>query len=232
MTYEGENTVLYLQTARYNTINVSVKMLIVVFLDTWTSCTLRSFPPLGWQTMWLTLPLTTLFRRGLLWELLNSFLIHTSYWRHTDSEPEGSVASVAARLAQLVEHQTFNLRVKGSSPLSGGFPFFCCVKSLSIIFSVGKASDLRVKSLAYRLTYICSSRMVAIASLRLTEGKRSGLSQSDAWNLSTCDWITASNVSVMYLKWCLSFNLVCLATLICDNFNTNCFKSSVFVALV
>ncbi len=26
---------------------------------------------------------------------------------------------VAARLAQLVEHQTFNLRVKGSSPLSG-----------------------------------------------------------------------------------------------------------------
>ena len=26
-----------------------------------------------------------------------------------------------ARLAQLVEHQTFNLRVKGSSPLSGAY---------------------------------------------------------------------------------------------------------------
>ncbi len=115
-------------------INVSVKMFIVVFLDTWTSCTLKSFPPLGWQTMWLILPLTTLFRRGLLWELLNSFLIYTSYWRHTDSEPEGSVASVAARLAQLVEHQTFNLRVKGSSPLLGKFPFFCVVKMLPIMF--------------------------------------------------------------------------------------------------
>ena len=44
---------------------------------------------------------------------------------------------------------------------------------------------------------VSSSRMVAIASLRLTEGKRSGLSQSDAWNSSTCDWIIASNVSVM-----------------------------------
>ncbi len=32
--------------------------------------------------------------------------------------------SVAAWLAQLVEHQTFNLRVKGSSPLSGELPFF------------------------------------------------------------------------------------------------------------
>ena len=31
---------------------------------------------------------------------------------------------VLARLAQLVEHQTFNLRAKGSSPLSGEFPFF------------------------------------------------------------------------------------------------------------
>ncbi len=31
--------------------------------------------------------------------------------------------SVAARLAQLVEHQTFNLRVKGSSPLSGELLF-------------------------------------------------------------------------------------------------------------
>ena len=28
-----------------------------------------------------------------------------------------------AWLAQLVEHQTFNLRVKGSSPLSGGYHF-------------------------------------------------------------------------------------------------------------
>ena len=34
-----------------------------------------------------------------------------------------------AWLAQLVEHQTFNLRVKGSSPLSGdlNFFFFFCV---------------------------------------------------------------------------------------------------------
>ena len=30
----------------------------------------------------------------------------------------------SARLAQSVEHQTFNLRVKGSSPLSGDFMFF------------------------------------------------------------------------------------------------------------
>ena len=30
----------------------------------------------------------------------------------------------AARLAQSVEHQTFNLRVKGSSPLSGLAIFF------------------------------------------------------------------------------------------------------------
>ena len=30
----------------------------------------------------------------------------------------------AARLAQLVEHQTFNLRARGSSPLSGLFNFF------------------------------------------------------------------------------------------------------------
>ena len=30
----------------------------------------------------------------------------------------------SARLAQSVEHQTFNLRVKGSSPLSGGREFF------------------------------------------------------------------------------------------------------------
>ena len=29
-----------------------------------------------------------------------------------------------ARLAQLVEHQTFNLRAKGSSPLSGELLFF------------------------------------------------------------------------------------------------------------
>ena len=31
---------------------------------------------------------------------------------------------VLARLAQLVEHQTFNLRAKGSSPLSGESLFF------------------------------------------------------------------------------------------------------------
>ena len=31
------------------------------------------------------------------------------------------IADRAARLAQSVEHQTFNLRVKGSSPLSGVF---------------------------------------------------------------------------------------------------------------
>ncbi|XP_064382734.1 peroxisomal acyl-coenzyme A oxidase 1-like isoform X1 [Halichondria panicea] len=42
-------------------------------------------------------------------------------------------------------------------------------------------------------------RMVAIASLRLTEGKRSSLSQSDAWNLSTCDWVTASNAHCHYV---------------------------------
>ena len=30
----------------------------------------------------------------------------------------------AARLAQSVEHQTFNLRVMGSSPISGDFPFY------------------------------------------------------------------------------------------------------------
>ena len=34
------------------------------------------------------------------------------------------VALHGAWLAQLVEHQTFNLRVKGSSPLSGGQHFF------------------------------------------------------------------------------------------------------------
>ena len=31
--------------------------------------------------------------------------------------------SRVARLAQSVEHQTFNLRVMGSSPISGGLPF-------------------------------------------------------------------------------------------------------------
>ena len=34
---------------------------------------------------------------------------------------------MAARLAQSVEHQTFNLRVKGSSPLSGYAHFFSSV---------------------------------------------------------------------------------------------------------
>ena len=32
--------------------------------------------------------------------------------------------NTGARLAQSVEHQTFNLRVKGSSPLLGA-PYFC-----------------------------------------------------------------------------------------------------------
>ncbi len=66
-------------------IRVVVVIKINIIIDTWTSCTLKSFPPLSWQAMWLTLPQTTLFRRGLLWELLNSFLTHMSYWRHTDS---------------------------------------------------------------------------------------------------------------------------------------------------
>ena len=46
-----------------------------------------------------------------------------------------TVSNAAARLAQSVEHQTFNLRVKGSSPLSGGslFAFFFCpAENLSI----------------------------------------------------------------------------------------------------
>ena len=34
----------------------------------------------------------------------------------------------AARLAQSVEHQTFNLRVMGSSPISGDY-IFCVLKN-------------------------------------------------------------------------------------------------------
>ena len=37
-----------------------------------------------------------------------------------------SVIVVRARLAQSVEHQTFNLRVMGSSPLPG-VSAFCCL---------------------------------------------------------------------------------------------------------
>ena len=42
----------------------------------------------------------------------------------------------AARLAQLVEHQTFNLRVKGSSPLPGAFFLF------SYSYSAVRACDI------------------------------------------------------------------------------------------
>ena len=38
-----------------------------------------------------------------------------------------SVIVVRARLAQSVDHQTFNLRVMGSSPLPGVSPFCCLV---------------------------------------------------------------------------------------------------------
>ena len=37
--------------------------------------------------------------------------------------------SSPARLAQSVEHQTFNLRVMGSSPISGGTSFFLLAQS-------------------------------------------------------------------------------------------------------
>ena len=52
----------------------------------------------------------------------------------------GLLVVVWARLAQLVEHQTFNLRVKGSSPLSGAtsflffFFFFFFFFFLSVLF--------------------------------------------------------------------------------------------------
>ena len=40
----------------------------------------------------------------------------------------------AARIAQSVEHQTFNLRVQGSSPCSGG-NYFCNSGLLNCVFS-------------------------------------------------------------------------------------------------
>ena len=43
-----------------------------------------------------------------------------------------TLPSSGARLAQLVEHQTFNLRVKGSSPLSGELKFFFYSFSLAV----------------------------------------------------------------------------------------------------
>ena len=39
-----------------------------------------------------------------------------------------------ARLAQSVEHQTFNLRVAGSSPSSGG-DLFCEERNFQLVFS-------------------------------------------------------------------------------------------------
>ena len=36
----------------------------------------------------------------------------------------------SARLAQLVEHQTFNLRAMGSSPISGSNHIYYCFKNL------------------------------------------------------------------------------------------------------
>ena len=40
-----------------------------------------------------------------------------------------------APLPQLVEHQTFNLRAMGSSPLSGSMEFFMFVLCMETIFS-------------------------------------------------------------------------------------------------
>ena len=50
-----------------------------------------------------------------------------------------TVVVMEAWLAQLVEHQTFNLRVKGSSPLSGGLSFF---NFLFIVFVCGEEGGM------------------------------------------------------------------------------------------
>jgi len=36
--------------------------------------------------------------------------------------------------------------------------------------------------------------MVDLAANRLSEGIRQGMTQSDAWNSSTCDWTAAATV--------------------------------------
>ena len=41
-----------------------------------------------------------------------------------------SSPNIAARLAQLVEHQTFNLRVMGSNPISGSIKCASCFSNL------------------------------------------------------------------------------------------------------
>ena len=70
---------------------------------------------------------TTHFRKDLPFEQLSNFLTRIFYLKRTDNAPKGNGV---ARLAQLVEHQTFNLRVKGSSPLSGVLILFCNIKIL------------------------------------------------------------------------------------------------------
>ena len=67
----------------------------------------------------------------------------------------------AARLAQLVEHQTFNLRVKGSSPLQGDhlFLFFIFIfwnRNISIIL----LTLMRVLVIGYIYIYIYIYRNV------------------------------------------------------------------------
>ena len=61
-----------------------------------------------------------------------------------------------ARLAQLVEHQTFNLRVKGSSPLSGVQFFF---SSLSDFFFFPRQINDHVISSHSEVTYFSFSAL-------------------------------------------------------------------------
>ncbi|XP_064382738.1 peroxisomal acyl-coenzyme A oxidase 1-like isoform X2 [Halichondria panicea] len=113
MTYEGENTVLYLQTARY---------------------------------------LNKLYSQKL---------------------PSSGLADNVAYLAS-------NYTLQKRSPVRTAQQFL----------------DPHVLLEAYRQR---ARRMVAIAVTRFENGKRSGLSQSDAWSSSTCDWITASNAHCHYV---------------------------------
>ncbi len=59
--------------------------------------------------------------------------------------------------------------------------------------------------------------MVAIASERLEQGKKSGLSQSDAWNLATCDWTAASNV-----KFYITYQVISVYTFFLGPLSLHC----------
>ena len=54
--------------------------------------------------------------------------------------------------------------------------------------------------------------MVAIAAMRYQESLTNDTAQSDAWNLATCDWVTAATVSVCSRSESLSCDCVVVRT--------------------